>query len=136
MTITQGSSITINYTMTIDDTTFDKSTMSFIVGQKKIIPYVEQQLVGMNSGDSKKIEVLPQNGFGEVDTRCYKEYPRSQFPADIPPKVGNTLQLRGGDGSEITAVIREIQDEIVILDINHPLAGKTLYFDVTITEVN
>ncbi len=79
--------------------------------------------------------VSPADGYGEHDARGLQEVPRSAFPADMQPQVGQELVAQGPNGEAVPFVIREVKLESVVIDLNHPLAGKTLHFAVTVRDV-
>lgn len=108
--------------------------LTFTQGSHQIIPGLEQALEGMKAGESKKVTVDPKEGYGEVDPRGYQEIPIDQIPPDAR-KVGMQLQGKDPEGRIIRPMVKEVKEEVVVLDFNHPLAGKTLYFDVKVLDI-
>jgi len=131
--------VTIHYTLTGDDgDVIDSSRggepLVYLHGARNIIPGLENELQGKNAGDSLKVSVAPADGYGEYSADALHKIPRSAFEGveDIQP--GMQFQTEGPHGVQVVAVKIVDGDEITI-DANHPLAGKTLHFDVTIEDV-
>ena len=104
-------------------------------GQGQLIPGVEQQLSGMQVGDEKQFNVAPAQGYGEVDQAAFVKVPKEQLPQDLALSVGTTLRGTSPEGQPFQARVHEMSGDTVTLDLNHPLAGKTLEFDVTVTDI-
>jgi len=88
----------------------------------------------MKAGDSKQVTVAPEQGYGEVNPQAIQEVPIDQIPPDAR-KVGVQLQGKDGQGRMVHPTVTEIKEQVVVLDFNHPLAGKTLYFDVKVLDI-
>ncbi len=134
--VDDGQVVSMHYTLHVDgemvDTSQGAEPLQFIQGMGHIIPGLEHELYDMHVGESKKVSVAPQDGYGKVDPEAFMEVPRSAFPAEVPLKVGTQLELKDKSGHPSMARIDSVTDENVLLDMNHPLAGKQLDFDVTI----
>ena len=132
--------VAFDYRLTLDSgEEIDKSPagqpLGFITGAGQIIPGLEKEMMGMSIGDSVKISVEPENAYGLVNPELFQEVRRNQFPEDMEIKPGMTFRSEGPQGPMIINV-SEIKDkDTVIIDLNHPLAGKRLHFDVNIAEV-
>jgi FKBP-type peptidyl-prolyl cis-trans isomerase SlyD len=128
--------VTLSYTLKVDDKVFDTSEegddLQFIQGAGEILPALEEQLYGMQVGDTKQLTLQPIDGYGEVDPEAFAEIPREDFPAEIPLKVGVELELKDEDDETHYARVHMVDDENVILNFNHPLAGKELDFTVRV----
>lgn len=109
-------------------------TLGYLHGQGQIVPGLESQLEGLSSGESRQVVVPPAQGYGEHDARGLQEVPRTMFPPDAPLQPGLTLHAQTEQGI-VPITVREIKGDSVVVDLNHPLAGKTLHFDVTVKEV-
>ena len=134
-----GSDVTFDYTLTdekgaVIDSSKGKQPMHYIHGQGQIIPGLERELPGMAVGGAKKVTVKPEDGYGPVDPRAFREVPKDKVPAEAL-KVGTVLAAQGPQGERIPVRVHEIKENTVVMDFNHPLAGKTLSFDIKITEV-
>jgi FKBP-type peptidyl-prolyl cis-trans isomerase SlyD len=132
--------VAFDYKLTLDsgeeiDSSSEGQPLGFITGSGKIIPGLEKALMGMTVGDNLKMSVEPEEGYGQVNPELFRDVPRNQFPADIDLKPRMTFQAQGPQGP-IVINIKEIKDEdTVVIDLNHPLAGKRLHFDVNVVEV-
>ena len=134
--IEDGQVVSMDYTLLVDgevvDTSDGREPLQFIQGTGNIIPGLERELYGMVIGDSKKVSVAAADAYGELDPEAYAEVPRAEFPDNIPVEKGIEIQVRDESDNPMYARIDTFDDEIVKLDFNHPLAGKTLNFDVKI----
>lgn len=139
MTIQDNVDVGIEYTLTVDgavvDSTEGKGAFHYVQGKHQVIPGLEHQLAGLHVGDARELTVSPEDGFGPIDPQAFVEVPKSQLPADLTPSVGMVLRGVNPEGTSFRATIRDIKDQSVMLDLNHPLAGKTLLFKVTIVDV-
>ncbi len=139
MSISEGRQVSIEYTLKLEDKTIVDSNvgaapLTYVHGARQIIPGLENSLTGMKVGDKKEVTVKPEDGYGLVDTKALVEVDKEQIPADSA-KIGSQLQGRDNDGNVFTARVTEIKDNKVVLDFNHPLAGKTLYFEVRVLNI-
>jgi FKBP-type peptidyl-prolyl cis-trans isomerase SlyD len=140
MKVSKDHVVSLEYRLHLGDgQTIDESEpgqpLAYIHGQKQIVPGLESQLEGMGAGESKKVVVPPSQGYGEHDPRGLQEVPRAMFPPDAPLQPGLTVSAQTQQGDVIPITIRELKGDSVVVDLNHPLAGKTLHFDVTVREV-
>jgi len=131
--------VTIHYTLTDDagevlDNSRDSDPMVYLHGASNIIPGLEKELTGKTAGATLKVTVSPEEGYGEHSPEAIQKVPRSAFEGveDIQP--GMQFQTEGPQGMQII-VVAEVSEEEVTVDANHPLAGKTLHFDVSVEGV-
>ena len=108
-----------------------KDPVRYTHGQGEIIPGLERALAGMKVNEEKSFRVLPEEAYGPVGPDGFKEVPKTAIPA-AALKPGTPLGTRGPNGEEVVIHVSEVKKETVILDFNHPLAGKTLNFDVKV----
>ncbi|HDY68459.1 hypothetical protein LCGC14_1841630 [marine sediment metagenome] len=139
MTVSSGKKVSIEYTLTLEDksvvdTNVGSEPLSFVQGSHNIISGLENALEGLKIGDSKQVTIKPEDGYGLVDQKAITEVSKEQISQDAL-KVGAHLQGQNDDGQVITAQVVEIKEQTVVLDFNHPLAGKTLHFDVKIVDI-
>ncbi len=131
--------VALNYTLTVDDQVVDSSEghepIEFIQGQGQIIAGLEEELYGMSVGDEKEVRVEAAKGYGEVDLSANVAINRDDFPQEIPMEPGVEVTLRNQEGRSFQAWIQEVGEENVLLDYNHPLAGKDLEFMVKVVNV-
>ena len=138
--VTDGMVVSMDYTLTLDDgqiidTSEGREPLVYLHGHGQIIPGLEKELAGMAVGASKKVSVAPEEGYGEVDPNAVQLVEHNIFPDDLELKPGQRLQMATPEGHPLEAEVVEIKDEGVLLDFNHPLAGETLTFDVSITNM-
>jgi FKBP-type peptidyl-prolyl cis-trans isomerase SlyD len=131
--------VTLDYTLTVEgeilDTSKGANPIQFIQGQQQIIPGLEKELYGMAVGETKEVVIPPQDAYGEVDPANYAEVPKQEFPSEIPLQPGIELELTDETGQRMGARIETIQEDVVRLDFNHPLAGKSLHFEVEVVDL-
>ena len=137
--IREGSQVALEYTLsdesgTVIESNKGKQPMSYIHGKSQIIPGLEKELSGMKVGEEKKIKIKPEDGYGPVNLDAFQEVRKDKLPPEAL-KVGTMLMAQGPQGQGIPVRVHEIKDTTVIMDLNHPMAGKTLSFDVKISEV-
>jgi len=140
MKVSKDSVVALEYRLHLGDgEVIDQSEpgqpLAYMHGRGQIVPGLEGQLEGMNVGESKKVVVAPSQGYGEHDMRGVQTVPRSMFPPNAPLQPGMSISAQTEGGDVIPITIRELKGDSVVVDLNHPLAGKTLHFDVTVREV-
>ncbi len=138
-TVGEGTRVSLEYTLTLEDqevidTNVGKDPLVYTHGSREIIPGLEKQLIGLKVGDTKNVEVAPAEGYGEVDPNRVQEVPKENVPEEAWG-VGKKLQGRGPDGGMMFAEVTEVRENTVIVDLNHPLAGKTLFFAVKVLNI-
>jgi FKBP-type peptidyl-prolyl cis-trans isomerase 2 len=137
--IQQGSAVSFDYVLTVDGKETDSSKktgpLKIVQGAGQIIPGLDKALVGLKKGDEKTITIQPQEAYGMVDPKAFREVPRTMIPATVKPQPGMMLQLVNNDGRQAPVKIAQVKDKSVVLDLNHPLAGKVLVFKVRIVSV-
>ena len=139
MTVEAGSTIGIEYTLTLEDGTQVDSNVGgealrFEQGGGQIIPGLDKALIGMKLDEAKQVRVSPEEGYGLVDPEAFSEVPLDQLPEDAR-KPGMELMARNDEGQVQQLRVEKIEADKATLDLNHPLAGKTLTFDVKILEI-
>lgn len=135
-----GDTVHIHYTGTLEDgTQFDSSAgrepLEFTVGGGQVIPGFDQAVEGMAIGESKTVNIAPEHAYGEHHAQMVQEVPKSALPDDMEPEVGQALSARNQDGQELRLVVTEVKDDAIVVDGNHPLAGKTLNFDIELVKI-
>jgi FKBP-type peptidyl-prolyl cis-trans isomerase SlyD len=137
--IEEGSVVSIEYTHTDDagsviDSNVDKEPLTYVQGAGQIVNGLEKELIGLKTGEQKKVQVKPEEGYGMPSKQAFQEFPRDTIPAEAQ-KAGATLMAKGQDGQAIPMRVHEVKEKTVVVDFNHPLAGKTLNFDVKIKDI-
>jgi len=119
--------------------TFDSSEgrqpLEFEVGSGSVIKGFDDGVTGMEIGQKKTINIPVNEAYGEKNPEMLIEMPKDRFPADMELEVGMPLMMSNGEGQNFQVIIHEIQDESVILDANHPLAGQDLIFDLELVDI-
>ena len=141
-TVEAGNNVVLHYIETIDDgieyeNTHHASPLNISIGKGQILKNVEEALLGMTVGETKKVELTPEQAFGER-----RDNSLSKFPRNIFPNNGNSLKLnetivgrRSPEGPPILATVNSFTDEEIILDMNHPLAGKNVSYELEIIQI-
>lgn len=139
VTIENGNEVLFDYTLTVEGEVVDSSEkrgpLQYTHGQGQIIPGLERQLEGLKVGDERVIEVSPEDAYGVENPKAYQEIARSSLAGEREPEVGMFIELRTPDGRAFPGKITEVRKDVVVIDLNHPLAGKTLNFQVKIVSV-
>lgn len=135
-----GDTVRIHYTGTLSDgSTFDSSDgrdpLEFKLGAGQVIPGFDKAVTGMAVGDSQTVEIPSEDAYGAHDPNGRQGFPRDQVPEDVPLDIGTRLQLSGPQGQPIMVTVAQVTDTEVILDANHPLAGKDLTFQIELVEI-
>ena len=134
--VTDGQVVSMEYSLLVDGKEIDSSAggdpLEYLHGVGNIIPGLEREMGGMAVGDSKKVIVAAEDGYGEMDEEAFLEAPRSEFPGDMPLKPGLEMELTGPEGQPMYARVERVERETVTLNMNHPLAGKELHFEVKV----
>jgi len=135
-----GNKIQMHYTGSLEDgTVFDSSQgrdpLEFELGAGQIIPGLDAAVTGMALGAEKTVTIPADEAYGAHDPDRVQAVPREQFPDHIPAEVGTELQVQTPDGQTLPVVIADVNDAAVVLDANHPLAGKDLTFAVSIVGI-
>lgn len=119
---------------TVVDSNIGGAPLVFMFGKGQIIPGLESGIVNMSIGEKSDVLVKAADAYGDYNHDAQQELPREQF-AGIDLNVGMTLYGQGEDGGTVQVTVKEVKDENVVIDFNHPLAGKDLMFTVTINNV-
>jgi len=120
---------------TVFDTSTERDPLEFTIGDETIVPGFEQAVVGMSPGERKTEEVPASMGFGPVRDELVMDIGRAQFPTDTELAVGERFQASRADGKGLQLTVVEIHDDTVVVDANHPLAGKDLVFEIELVEI-
>lgn len=140
MSIKEGDTIKIHYTGKFEDgTVFDtsekgKEPLEFKVGEGKLIKGFEKAVLGMKKDEEKEFTLKPAEAYGEPNPQLVQKVPRDQIPQDQEPKKGMMMMVGLPNGQQIPATLTEVTEKEVTVDLNHPLAGKTLIFQIKIVE--
>lgn len=135
----QGDKVKVHYTGRLKDgTVFDSSEnrepLEFTIGNGQMIPGFEKAVDGMSVGEERTAEIVADEAYGQRQDNMVVNVPKEQVPSDIKPEVGQQLAINRG-GQNIPVVVADVTETEVILDANHPLAGKDLVFDIKLVDI-
>jgi peptidylprolyl isomerase len=141
--VKQGDKITIDYEGRVKDgelfeTTTETGPLQFEVGSNSVMPAFEQAVLGMKTDEVKIIEIPAENGYGPKLDHLVQSFNREVFDHRINPQVGMVLGMtmeKDGENKQVPGVVTEASDEQVTIDFNHPLAGRTLLFRITVKAI-
>tara|TARA_Y100000310_G_C20396203_1_gene675222 strand:+ start:47 stop:514 length:468 start_codon:yes stop_codon:yes gene_type:complete len=144
MTVKNGDKVSVEYEGKLETgEVFDSSKhdghdhpITFEVGAKQVVPGFEKAVVGMKKGESKEFTLKPEEAYGQPNPELVKKFPKKNLPEGQEPQAGQMIALGTPDGKQIPATIKEVGEEDLTLDLNHPLAGKTLNFSIKVVGVN
>ena len=136
-TIQDNMVVTLDYTLLVDEeileSTDDGEPIEFIQGIGQVILGLESALYGMKAGEKKTVIIEPEDAYGDYDPESLENAKKEEFSEEIPLDVGTFLDLRDDEDDVLSAQIIEEDEDTVTLDFNHPLAGKTLTFEITVS---
>ncbi|MFL5349956.1 MAG: peptidylprolyl isomerase [Hyalangium sp.] len=140
MQIAKDSVVSIDYRLHLGDGKIIEESepddpLVYLHGYEEIVPGLEKALEGKKAGESLKVQVSAEEGYGEYDPDGVEEVPREDFPADLELEAGGVISATDDEGDEVDFLVKELRDKTVVVDFNHPLAGKTLHFEVKVREV-
>ena len=138
--VKKGDTIRVHYTGKLEDgQEFDSSLkrdpLQFQVGTGSMIKGFENAVLDLKPGDKKTVTIVPEEAYGERDENLLIKMPKKSVPEGVTPEVGMRLQLANQQGQAVPVVVTEVLDDSLRLDANHPLAGKTLVFDIEVVEI-
>lgn len=140
--VKKGDKIKVEYVGKLEDgTVFDSSEkhdvpLEFTVGSGQIIPGFDEAVLGMEVGEEKEITLPPEKAYGEYNPEFKKEISRDAFESDQEIKPGMMFMVGLQDGRQVPVKIAEIKEDKVLIDLNPPLAGKTLNFKIKVVDIN
>lgn len=139
LVVTEGKTVKVDYTLEVDGEVIDSSKgrgpLEFKTGSGQMIPGFEKGVMGMKVGEKKAFKVNPEEGYGPENPEAIQTIPKNQLPPEVNPEAGMTLYAQSPDGRQVPVKVMEIKDDVVVMNFNHPLAGKTLDFDVEVVEI-
>lgn len=137
--IANGANVAIEYTLKLDDgstvsSNVGQEPLSLTIGDNQVLPALETALVGLKQGDSKQLTFAPADGYGATNPEAFVEVGLDQVPEGAG-EAGTFLVSKDKEGNERHVRVHEVHDDKIVIDYNHPLAGETLHFDVTVVTV-
>ena len=139
LVVKDGMLVSMDYTLKgtdgkLIDTNKGREPLKYVHGQKMMIPGLEKELTGMKVGGEKNVTVKPDDAYGPINKNAFQEVPKEKLPAN-GLKVGAVLAAKSPEGQVVPMRVHEIKDSTVVMDMNHPMAGKTLVFNVKIVDI-
>ena len=136
LSVIEGDLVSVHYTGTFNDgTIFDSSRqrdkpMTFTAGSEELILEFSKSVIGMKSGEIKKIKLDATSAYGEVNEELYRQVSIDQFNGHAVPEVGGRVSFQNENNKQIFGIVHLIEDDKIIIDFNHPMAGKDLNFEI------
>jgi peptidylprolyl isomerase len=139
--VKQGHFVRVDYTGTLEngevfDSSEGRQPLEVQMGAGSVIPGFEAALTGMSLNETKTVTLAPEEAYGHRDESRKYNFPKSEIPADMEPQVGQTLLLRSPQGQQIPALVSAVEEDQVIFDLNHPLAGQNLTFKLQVVGIH
>lgn len=139
--VEDGMFVSVHYTGTLDsgeqfDSSQGRAPLEFKTGAGQMIKGFESAVMGMTLNEKKVFTLDPEDAYGERNEEYMHEFPRAEMPAGLSPEIGQTLALTTPEGQQIPARIIAMDEEKVTFDLNHPLAGQALTFEVEIVGIS
>jgi FKBP-type peptidyl-prolyl cis-trans isomerase SlpA len=138
--VSEGTRVYVNFSVSLEDgsevdSNFGGEPVAFVVGDGSLLPGFERLLFGMSAGQRRMFTVAPEEGFGQPNDNNVQHLPRSQFTGDSELEIGLVFSFADASGGELPGLIVAFDDDEVIIDFNHPLAGRNILFDVLVHRV-
>lgn len=137
--IQDGSTVSIEYTLKLDDgstadTNAGREPLVYVQGEQQILPALEEKLLGMKADETREVTLTPEEGYGPVHEEALQTVPLDIIPAEART-VGARLVGQGPEGQPLHAVVKEINEDSAVVDLNHPLAGQKLHFSIKVLSI-
>ena len=139
--VTTGLFVSIDYKGSLQsgdvfDTSYGRQPLEVKIGGGQLVKGFEKELMGMSLNEKKTFTLEPEDAYGQRDENLVRQIPRTDFPPEVKPQVGMTVGLQGLEDHPVPAQIVQIEDDNVTLDLNHPLAGETLTFEIEVVGIS
>ena len=136
----EGDRVKVNYSLTVDNKTVLENTkgmkpIEFKLNAGEALPGFEQAVIGMSPGETKSVEILPKEAYGERREELVMKVDRKELPEDLKPQVGQQLRLESEKHEPFIVTVTGVSESELIMDANHPLAGKNLNFEIELIEI-
>ena len=138
--VSEGTRVYLNFSVSLEDgsevdSNFGGDPVDFVIGDGSLLPGFERLLFGMEGGERQMFTVSPENAFGQPNDNNLQFLPREQFDQDIELEIGLVFSFADASGGELPGMVIEFDEAEVTVDFNHPLAGRTIFFDVLVHRV-
>ena len=140
LSIGPGTKVTLHFALRLQDgevidSNFERDPATFVVGDGNLLPGFEKAIFGLLEGERKTLTISPEQGFGQRNPNNLQEFARSEFAPDMELKEGLVLSFSDAQKTELPGVVSHFDESVVIVDFNHPLAGRDIVFDVAILKI-
>jgi FKBP-type peptidyl-prolyl cis-trans isomerase SlpA len=140
LSIGPGTKVTLHFALRLQDgevidSNFERDPATFVVGDGNLLPGFEKAIFGLLEGERKTLTISPEQGFGQRNPNNLQEFPRSEFAPDMELKEGLVLSFTDAQKTELPGVVSHFDENLVVVDFNHPLAGRDIVFDVAILKI-
>ncbi|AQS92994.1 peptidylprolyl isomerase [Polaribacter sp. BM10] len=140
MQVKENNTVKVHYTGKLTDgqifdTSEGKEPIEFTLGEGRLIPGFEKGLLNMKLNEKKTLNIAKEDAYGEVNAQLIQEVAKKDLPQDMEPQVGMGLVSKAPDGSEMNLMVVEVKEDAIIIDGNHPLAGRDLVFDIEVVAI-
>lgn len=140
LAVGEGTEVTLHFSLELEDgdiidSNFKKQAPTFTFGDGSLLPGFEEVLVGLRAGDDQRFVIPPEKGFGQPNDTNVQTVSRSSFDKDIELAKGLVISFADPSGGELPGVVKSFSDDEVVVDFNHPLAGRNIVFNVSIIDV-
>lgn len=140
LSIGPGTKVTLHFALRLKDgevidSNFERDPATFVVGDGNLLPGFEKAIFGLLEGERKTLTITPEQGFGQRNPNNLQEFARSDFAPDMELKEGLVLSFSDAQKTELPGVVSHFDENVVIVDFNHPLAGREIVFDVAILKI-
>jgi FKBP-type peptidyl-prolyl cis-trans isomerase 2 len=138
--VKENNTVKVNYTGKLSngqifDSSEGKEPLEFTLGQGQLIPGFEKGLIDMKLKEKKTITIDKEQAYGKINNDLIQEVNKNELPEDMTPEVGMGLVSKSPDGQEMNIRVVEVKEESIVIDGNHPLAGKDLIFDLEVVAI-
>jgi FKBP-type peptidyl-prolyl cis-trans isomerase SlpA len=138
--VSEGTRVFVNFSLSLEDgseidSNFADDAVDFVVGDGSLLPGFERLLFGMSAGDRRIFSVAPEQAFGMANDNNVQQLERAEFDDDVELEIGLIFSFADAGGGELPGLVIEFDDQYVTVDFNHPLAGRTILFDVLVHRV-
>jgi peptidylprolyl isomerase len=139
--VENGQFVSVHYKGTLQngevfDTSEGRHPLEVEMGAGQVLSGFEKALLGMSLNEKKVFTLDPEDAFGQKDESRIYSLPRADIPSEVNPEIGQTVALSSPAGRQVPAMITEVDEETVVVDLNHPLAGQTLTFDIEVVGIS
>lgn len=138
--IENGKKVSLAYKLFVNGTLLEssdgKNPFTYLHGQNQIVPGLEKNLMGLHVGDRKTVRVAPEEAYGPVNPKAFEEIAKTKLPSGLKPQKGALMEARNPQGMSMLVKIVEVKEKTVVVDFNHPLAGKELEFQIEVLGIN